>query len=143
MQPLQLSRELNITAVEALSILKSLQVTPSADGTMDTTATTTSSSSSTFSAFQLSNLHTGERFIITFCRAIDIMLGGGVPIGQITELVGLPGIGKTQMCIQLALNVQLPQVSCSIFIFQPFNLYCWLMNVVSCVLIHEYRQSKE
>ena len=39
------------------------------------------------------------------------MLGGGIPIGQITELVGMPGIGKTQMCIQLALNVQLPKVS--------------------------------
>ena len=138
MQPLQLSRELNITAEEALSILKSLQVTPSADGTMNTTATSLSSSSSSsiFSAFQISNLHAGERFIITFCRAIDIMLGGGVPIGQITELVGLPGIGKTQMCIQLALNVQLPQVSHSIITFQLFNLHCWLMDVASCVLIH-------
>ena len=109
MQPLLLARELKIAAEVAMSILKSLKVSPSSNN--DTGAVTSSSSSyTTLSAFQLSNLHTGEKYVITFCKAIDIMLGGGIPIGQITEFVGVPAIGKTQMCIQIALNVQLPQV---------------------------------
>jgi len=37
------------------------------------------------------------------------MLGGGVQIGQMTEFCGVPGIGKTQMAIQLALDVQIPE----------------------------------
>ncbi|KAJ1422732.1 P-loop containing nucleoside triphosphate hydrolase protein [Ochromonadaceae sp. CCMP2298] len=49
------------------------------------------------------------RPLITFCQAIDKMLGGGIQTGQITELCGVPGIGKTQMGIQLALNCQIPE----------------------------------
>jgi RAD51-like protein 2 len=30
------------------------------------------------------------------------MLGGGVPIGKLTEFCGVPGIGKTQMGYSLA-----------------------------------------
>eukprot|EP00890_Picochlorum_soloecismus_P002830 jgi/Picsp_1/3548/NSC_06386-R1_rad51 homolog c ( cerevisiae) len=46
--------------------------------------------------------------IITFSAGMDKMLGGGVPLGQVTEFCGVPGIGKTQIGIQLAINVQLP-----------------------------------
>jgi len=35
--------------------------------------------------------------IVTFCAGLDDMLGGGVPLGKITEFCGAPGIGKTQM----------------------------------------------
>ena len=38
-----------------------------------------------------------ESYIITLCKLFDQMMGGGVPTGQITEFVGLPGIGKTQV----------------------------------------------
>ena len=34
---------------------------------------------------------------MTFCEGLDDMLGGGVPVGKITEFCGAPGIGKTQM----------------------------------------------
>ncbi|XP_076108680.1 DNA repair protein RAD51 homolog 3-like isoform X3 [Mytilus galloprovincialis] len=37
------------------------------------------------------------------------MLGGGVPLCKITEFCGAPGIGKTQMCMQLAVDVQIPE----------------------------------
>jgi RAD51-like protein 2 len=50
------------------------------------------------------------RPIITFSKALDSILGGGIQIGQITEFCGSPGIGKTQVCIQLALNVQIPEI---------------------------------
>eukprot|EP00605_Chrysophyceae_sp_TOSAG23-4_P000370 GSChrysophyteH1.ASY1.ANO1.418.1 assembled CDS len=46
--------------------------------------------------------------IITFCRSIDKMIGGGVPLGQVTEFVGAPGIGKSQLSMQLAVDVQIP-----------------------------------
>ncbi len=48
--------------------------------------------------------------IITFCGEIDAMLGGGVPVGEVTEFCGVPGIGKTQIGIQLAVDVHLPSV---------------------------------
>lgn len=46
--------------------------------------------------------------IPTFCRELDDLLGGGVALGSLTELCGPPGVGKTQMSIQLAVAVQLP-----------------------------------
>ena len=35
--------------------------------------------------------------IVTFCAKLDSMLGGGVPLGKITEFCGAPGTGKTQL----------------------------------------------
>ena len=56
-----------------------------------------------------------SRAIVTFSQAVDVLLTGGragvplgVPLGRVTELIGLPGTGKTQMAMQLALDVQLP-----------------------------------
>ncbi|CAL8099170.1 unnamed protein product [Calicophoron daubneyi] len=46
--------------------------------------------------------------IVTMCRSFDDVLGGGFPIGRLTELCGEPGVGKTQFCIQACLTVQLP-----------------------------------
>jgi len=40
---------------------------------------------------------------IVYCRT-----GGGVPLGRITEMCGPPGIGKTQLSIQLAVDVSIP-----------------------------------
>jgi RAD51-like protein 2 len=46
--------------------------------------------------------------IITFSRAIDTMLAGGIALGEFTELAGAPGTGKTQLAMQLAVNAALP-----------------------------------
>lgn len=32
-----------------------------------------------------------RRHIITFCHAMDQMLGGGVAVGEVTEFCGVPG----------------------------------------------------
>jgi len=50
--------------------------------------------------------------IITFCRSIDQLFyqKSGIPIGSLTEIVGLPGVGKTQFGMQLAVNTRLPIV---------------------------------
>ena len=49
------------------------------------------------------------RSIVTFCRKIDQLLGGGIATGQLTELSGPPGVGKTQWALQLAVNARLPR----------------------------------
>ncbi|KAK3756082.1 hypothetical protein RRG08_017301 [Elysia crispata] len=67
---------------------------------------------------QLSNiksamdLHLEEQkveHIVTFCEALDSMLDGGIPLGEVTEFCGAPGTGKSQFCLQLAVNACIPK----------------------------------
>ncbi|RVW56786.1 DNA repair protein RAD51-like 2 [Vitis vinifera] len=44
----------------------------------------------------------------TRLKGLDEALGGGIPFGVLTELVGPPGIGKTQFCLKLSLLASLP-----------------------------------
>ena len=46
--------------------------------------------------------------ITTGSRNLDNLLGGGIETKQITEFFGEYGTGKTQICHQLVVNVQLP-----------------------------------
>ncbi|KAI1780469.1 DNA repair protein RAD57 [Hypoxylon cercidicola] len=48
------------------------------------------------------------RFVSTLDDALDAALGGGVPAGYVTEIVGESGAGKTQLLLTLLLAVQLP-----------------------------------
>jgi RAD51-like protein 2 len=52
--------------------------------------------------------HEKAHKIITFSKGIDDILGGGVSLGQITEFCGVPGIGKTQLGMQLACDSKIP-----------------------------------
>ncbi len=47
--------------------------------------------------------------ITTGSKALDNLLMGGVETGAITEFIGEYGAGKTQLCHQIAVNVQLPR----------------------------------
>ncbi|MFP3220491.1 MAG: DNA repair and recombination protein RadA [Candidatus Marsarchaeota archaeon] len=47
--------------------------------------------------------------ITTGSSQLDDLLGGGVPVGEVTEFYGEGGSGKTQLAIQLAVNVMLPK----------------------------------
>jgi len=49
------------------------------------------------------------RKITTGSDALDELLGGGIETQAITEFHGAFGCGKTQICFQLAVNVQLPE----------------------------------
>ncbi|XP_067895112.1 DNA repair protein XRCC3 [Heterodontus francisci] len=42
------------------------------------------------------------------CPVLDLLLGGGIPLMGITEIVGESSAGKTQICMQLCLSVQFP-----------------------------------
>ncbi|PIA38706.1 hypothetical protein AQUCO_02700134v1 [Aquilegia coerulea] len=44
----------------------------------------------------------------TQLKGLDEALCGGIPFGALTELVGPPGIGKTQFCLKLSLLAALP-----------------------------------
>ncbi|MCS7139568.1 MAG: DNA repair and recombination protein RadA [Candidatus Nezhaarchaeota archaeon] len=48
-------------------------------------------------------------FLTTGCKALDDLLMGGIETQAITELVGEYGVGKTQLCHQLCVTVQLPK----------------------------------
>ena len=48
------------------------------------------------------------RHIVTFCRSIDALLGGGLALSELTELSGAPGSGKTQLAMQLCVDARLP-----------------------------------
>ncbi len=50
----------------------------------------------------------GVAYISTGCRSLDDILGGGVETQSVTEFVGEFGAGKTQLCHQLCVMVQLP-----------------------------------
>uniref|UniRef100_A0A804QPE5 RecA family profile 1 domain-containing protein n=1 Tax=Zea mays TaxID=4577 RepID=A0A804QPE5_MAIZE len=50
----------------------------------------------------------GGRLATMLC-GLDEALGGGIPTGKLTEVVGPSGIGKTQFCLKLALLAALPE----------------------------------
>ena len=46
--------------------------------------------------------------IITQVQELDALLGGGIRPCQLTEVAGVPGVGKTQMGMQLSVNAAIP-----------------------------------
>ncbi len=95
-----------ISNKEALSVLKEVRSDPSAQRSQ-TDKTVAKAGMSAMDLFRESQKLPK---IITFCGEIDEMLGGGIAMGEVTELCGVPGIGKTQLGIQLAVDVHLPSV---------------------------------
>ncbi|MEM0481387.1 MAG: DNA repair and recombination protein RadA [Nitrososphaerota archaeon] len=59
-------------------------------------------------AKELASLKSNVRHLTTGSRALDSLLGGGIETQAITEFFGEFGSGKSQICHQLAVNVQLP-----------------------------------
>ncbi|XP_060684460.1 DNA repair protein XRCC3 isoform X1 [Hemiscyllium ocellatum] len=51
---------------------------------------------------------TQKRKLSMGCPVMDSLLGGGIPLMGITEIVGESSAGKTQICMQLSLSVQFP-----------------------------------
>lgn len=54
--------------------------------------------------------------ISTGCQNIDNILNGGIPVNGIIELYGCSGVGKTQLCLQLALQIQMNEQKDVVFI---------------------------
>ncbi|KAL7469969.1 hypothetical protein ACHAXS_010217 [Conticribra weissflogii] len=51
---------------------------------------------------------TAARQIVSFSRPLDTLLGGGIALSELTEIVGPPGSGKTQLAFQLCVDARLP-----------------------------------
>ncbi|MCG2863655.1 MAG: DNA repair and recombination protein RadA [Vulcanisaeta sp.] len=60
-------------------------------------------------AYELYEKRRGIRRISTGVKSLDELLGGGIETKAITEVVGEFGSGKTQLCHQLSVMVQLPE----------------------------------
>jgi len=57
---------------------------------------------------ELVKLRSNIRHLTTGCASLDHLLGGGVETQSITEFYGEFGTGKSQICQQLCVTVQLP-----------------------------------
>ncbi|KAK4874762.1 hypothetical protein RN001_014122 [Aquatica leii] len=62
----------------------------------------------TKTALEVYNEECQQGCVRTFVEPLDNVLGGGIPLGEVTEFCGEPGSGKTQICFQLCISVQLP-----------------------------------
>ncbi|XP_073834888.1 RAD51 DNA repair protein spindle D [Musca autumnalis] len=60
------------------------------------------------SAFAIWRKEQENKKIISLIKELDDSLSGGIQLGHITEFCGGSGTGKTQLCLQLCINVQLP-----------------------------------
>nr|WCZ58576.1 DNA repair protein RAD51 homolog 3 [Andalucia godoyi] len=91
-----LRASLQISASDARGILRACSgsFTPSSEGV---------------SAFALLQKRQSFQPVVTFSRALDLLLGGGVPCGSLTEFCGPPGVGKTQLAMQIAVDTVIPK----------------------------------
>nr|XP_054111558.1 DNA repair protein RAD51 homolog 3 isoform X2 [Callithrix jacchus] len=105
-KPSELSKEVGISKEEAL---ETLQIIRRECLTNKPRYAGTSESGKKCTALELLEQEHIQGSIITFCSALDNILGGGVPLMKTTEICGAPGIGKTQLCVQLAVDVQIPE----------------------------------
>ena len=117
--PLTLSAA-NITLAEAQNALASL---PTANAAAAVAAAQRASSSlcigllssipgaSSGAALLRAEAHSALHLpkIITFCAGLDRVLGGGIARGSVTEVCGPPGVGKTQLAMQSALDAAIPR----------------------------------
>ncbi|GLV38436.1 spindle B [Carabus blaptoides fortunei] len=62
----------------------------------------------TITALDLCQIESDNSHIVSFSQAFDELLGQGIPVKSITEICGLAGTGKTQICLQLSISVQIP-----------------------------------
>ncbi|KGL78024.1 DNA repair protein RAD51 3, partial [Tinamus guttatus] len=101
--PCGLSTEVGISKEEALEVLQVVRQECPGEAPRD------AGLSRRCTALELLEQEQAQGFIITFCSALDNILGGGVQLTKITEICGAPGVGKTQLCMQLAVDVQIPE----------------------------------
>ncbi|XP_068677791.1 DNA repair protein RAD51 homolog 3-like isoform X2 [Montipora foliosa] len=112
--PTELSEDLGVEREEALRIIQTVRSSTNPENKSPVTISKTNNEirsnaiPGSKNAYDLLLQEQSCGSIVTFCEQLDDMLGGGVPVGKITEFCGAPGIGKTQIGMQLAVDVQIP-----------------------------------
>lgn len=99
--PAELAAELSIESREAAKLLAQVRSCGGETRPRDAAVTKT--------ARQLLDEERASAHLSTFVKDLDLLLGGGVALRQLTEFAGVPGIGKTQLGMQLAVNVHVPE----------------------------------
>ncbi|XP_008778665.2 DNA repair protein RAD51 homolog 3 isoform X2 [Phoenix dactylifera] len=102
--PFQLARDLNIALQEASDILKVMPEFTRSESLHGGNAILKGAQT----AWDMLSEEQMQKHITTGCENLDTILGGGIHCKEVTEVGGVPGIGKTQLGIQLAVNVQIP-----------------------------------
>ncbi|KAL1349526.1 hypothetical protein HN51_026045 [Arachis hypogaea] len=102
----QLATDIEVSQDEACEILKYASQTSALDPSIGNSNTSNLYGGQT--AWTMLNEEKFSTRITTSCVDLDNILGGGITCKEVTELGGVPGIGKTQIGIQLAVNVQIP-----------------------------------
>ncbi|XP_061188835.1 uncharacterized protein LOC133197011 [Saccostrea echinata] len=92
-----------------IGLEESLEILKLVSGESTTGSGKNHTTKSTVSALERLKEEQSLPSIITFSQSLDNMLGGGIPLCKITEFCGAPGVGKTQMCMQIAVDVQIPE----------------------------------
>lgn len=95
-RPSELSSNAQITIEEAADVL-------------DIVKTPNTALLNSKTALQLLQAELSHWKITSFCKEIDLVLGGGVSVGKLLEISGIAGVGKTQLCLQLCITVQMPK----------------------------------
>jgi DNA repair protein RadA len=106
-------RAAGITTVEALAITPVRTLVEIADISEDKAAEITQNARNLLSirfttAKEVLSRRSNIGYITTGSKALDSLLGKGIETQAITEVIGEFGSGKTQLCHQLSVTVQLP-----------------------------------
>ncbi|KAJ9171257.1 hypothetical protein P3X46_014647 [Hevea brasiliensis] len=99
-----LARDLKISDGEALEILHVASRSSRSDNAEGSHAIINGAQN----AWDMLHEESSLTRITTSSADLDNILGGGISCKEVTEIGGVPGIGKTQLGIQLAVNVQIP-----------------------------------
>ncbi|XP_063846015.1 DNA repair protein RAD51 homolog 4-like isoform X1 [Scylla paramamosain] len=73
----------------------------------------------------------------TGCKMLDKLLEGGLTTGEVMEVCGASGEGKTTLCLQLALHAALEQGLCVLFVDPVGGLNHLTMNPLVEALPHD------
>ncbi|KAF7826024.1 DNA repair protein RAD51-like protein 3 [Senna tora] len=103
-----IARDIEVSESEALEILKYVLQTSRLDRSNRSSSALDVCDKGAQTAWAMLNEEKFSPRITTSCADLDNILGGGISCREVTEIGGVPGIGKTQIGIQLAVNVQIP-----------------------------------
>ncbi len=105
-------RELGFHTVESLAMATARELEPAGIGEKKAFAVIRTARSSISVSFvradELLRMRQNVLRLTTGSKPLDILLGGGLETQTITEFYGEYGSGKSQLCHQLCVNVQLP-----------------------------------
>ena len=107
-------RAAGITSVESLAVTPTRQLTEIADITEEKASVVTQAARAMLNikfttAKEILSRRGNIGFITTGSKSVDTLLGKGFETQAITELIGEFGSGKTQICHQTCVTVQLPK----------------------------------